>query len=134
MLVAEEKSKILPVFSLIDESFVRNRTANYHLSIQSGNDSLSYCVLDIKQNRYIALESFSFQNIYNTSMLSETVSRLIEGHTVLKNVFKSVLISLVHPKAALVPSALFEKNREREYLAFNHFVEPDEEVQAYELK
>src|SRR5688572_20915623 len=134
MLVAEEKSKISPVFSLIDEGFVRNRTANYHLSVQLGSEGLSCCVLDIKQNRYLALEAFSFGNIYNTDMLCEAADDLIRQSQVLKNVFKSTVISLVHPKSALIPSALYTKGLENEYLAFNHFMGADEEAQVYDLK
>jgi len=118
----------------VDEAFVRNRTANYHLSIQAGNDGLSHCVLDIKPNRYLALESFTFQHIYNSSMLCETIDELIGKSAVLKNLFKSVTVSLVHERSTLVPSALFEKGLEREYLAFNHAVGPDEDVHVYSLK
>jgi len=134
MLVAENKTKISPVFSLIDESFVRNRTANYHLSVQISNDGLSHCVLDIKQNRYIALETFSFSGIYNTEMLCDSISEVINQSVVLKNLFKSVIVSVVHEKSALVPSAFFEKGLEKQYLSFNHSIEADEEIKVYDLK
>src|SRR3990172_7213909 len=134
MLVAENKTKISPVFSLIDESFVRNRTANYHLSVQISNDGLSHCVLDIKQNRYIALETFSFSGIYNTEMLCDSISEVINQSVVLKNLFKSVIVSVVHEKSALVPSAFFEKGLEKQYLSFNHSIEADEEIKVYDFK
>lgn len=134
MLVAEEKSKISPVFSLIDEGFVRNRTANYHLSLQLGNDGLSHCVLDIKQNRYIALENFSFQNVYTPDAVCTKVNEVISGSDVLKNLFRSVHISLTHERSTLVPAALYEKGLEKDYLAFNHTVDNDEDLKAYDLK
>jgi hypothetical protein len=128
------KSRITKGLSIIDEGFVRNRTANFHLSLQMGHDGFSYCVFDIKNNRYIVMESFGFQGVHNPAALSDSIHELIGSNEVLKNVFKSVQAGIVNERSTLIPNALYEKGKEDDYLRFNHFTAKEDEVKVYDLK
>jgi hypothetical protein len=43
---------------LFDETLDINSTDNYELSIQSGSDVFSYCLLDTIRNKFVLLRSF----------------------------------------------------------------------------
>lgn len=129
-----EKSRISKGISLTDEAFVRNRTANYHLSVQVGYEGLSHAVLDTRSNCYIALESYSFQGVHNPPTLAGVLRELIQGNAVLNNIFKSVQAAVINERSTLIPNALFVKGKEKEYLRFNHFITESDEVLMYDLK
>jgi hypothetical protein len=134
MAEAPSKTRITKNLSIIDEGFVRNRTANFHLSLQLGFDGLSYCVFDIKANRYLAMESYAFQGIHNPAALAEALHELVEGSEVLKNIYKSVQAGIINERSTLIPNAVFEKGRETDYLKFNHFLGKEDVVKVYDLK
>ncbi len=128
------KTRISPAGSIIDEGFVRNRTANFHLSVQVGLDGFSHCVFDIRTNRYVAMENFTFQGIHNSAFLADAVHEIVLQNNVMNNIFKSVQVGIVNEKSTLIPNALFEKGKEKDYLAFNHFLSKEDEVLTYDLK
>lgn len=128
------KSRITKGISIIDESFVRNRTANFHLSVQVGMDGFSFCIFDIKNNRYIALETFAFNGVRTNAMLVDAIHELILQNDTLNNIFKSVQVGIVNERSTLIPNALFEKGKEAAYLAFNHFTDKNESTSYYDLK
>ena len=128
------KSRISKGISIIDEGFIRNRSANFHLSVQVGTDGLQHSVFDIKNNRYIALEAFTFQGIHNPTALADAVHELVSQNTVLGNIFKSVQVGIVNERSTLIPNALFEKGKEQDYLGFNHFLAKEDMVHVYDLK
>jgi len=129
-----EKTRTSKGISIIDEGFVRNRTANFHLSVQVGMDGFSHCIFDIKNNRYIALETFSFNGVHSIAMLVDAIHELILQNDTLNNIFKSVQVGIVNERSTLIPNALFEKGKEAAYLAFNHFTEKNENVSYYDMK
>ena len=128
------KSRVSKALSVIDEGFVRNRSANFHLSLLAGYDGISHCVFDIRNNRYVALEKFTFQGVHNPAALADTLDDLIKGNEVLKNIYKSVQAGIVNERSTLVPNALYEKGKERSYLELNHFSHAEDVAKVYDLK
>src|ERR1051326_7336784 len=104
-----EKSRIIRDTSIIDEGFMRNRTANFHLSVQVGYDGFSHCIFDIRNNRYLALETFSFSGVHSSAALTANIHEVILQNDTLNNIFKSVQVGFVNEYSTLIPNALFEK-------------------------
>lgn len=132
--MTEIKIKILSGISFIDEAFDSTLTGNYHLSIQLGLDGFCFCILDTKTNKYLVLETYSFQGAYSCSLLCEGIEVLVNQNKILKNNFKSVSAALVNNKFTLVPNPLFEAENKNTYLGFSHSLEEDEDVIVESLK
>ena len=112
-------SNINPVINLIDESLNKDATITYHLSIQLGLGGFSFCILDIKRNKYLGLASFSFQKVHNYQQLSLAIEELVNDNDLLKKKYKTTSIALVNNKSTLVPKPLFDKEKIKTYLDFN---------------
>ena len=67
----------MPFLELFDETLDINTTENYQLSVQLGNDNLSFCLLDTIRNKYILLRSFTPDNNkkFNNDQVEEIISR-----------------------------------------------------------
>ncbi len=134
LTIAETNTRITKTFSAIDESFVRNRTANFHLSISLGKNGMKYAVLDIKNNRYIALESHSFEKSFSSSAIAEATNVLLNKNEVTHNLFKSIQISIENEIATIIPNAVYEKGSEKSYLRHCSNVAQSDDFFTYDLK
>lgn len=132
--MAEVKNKIVPLVNLVDELFSIKQSSYSHLSIQAGLDGFSFCILDTKTNKFLALQNFLFNGVANFNQLTEKISEIILENELLKNNFKSVSCSVVHGKSTLVPNALFDENKKNEFLSFNFSLEAGEEIRSDNLK
>ncbi|MBN4051586.1 DUF3822 family protein [bacterium AH-315-M05] len=119
--------------SILDESFDKKALSYYHLSIQLGLEGFSFCILDTKRNKYIGLGSSRFSKIHDYPNLCDEIKELIHKNDLLQNKYKSVSASIVHGKSTLIPTALFEKSNEKNYLLFNHSLENDEDIATDKL-
>jgi len=106
-------------YKLIDESAIEPNSGNCHLSLQVGLHRLSYCVLDTLRNKYIALESKAIHSISDFATLLPQLNDWINTNTLLQWKYKSVSAAIVHNKSTLVPNALYEKSKERDFVDFN---------------
>jgi len=122
-----------PDLSILDESFDKKALSHYHISLQFGFDEFSFCILDTKRNKYIALESYHFEGFHDYPALCENIKDMILKNALLQNKYKSVSASIVHNRATLIPAALFEKSNEKNYLLFNHSLEKDEDIATDKL-
>lgn len=119
--------------NLIDETFDKNQAHNYHLSIQTSNNGLSFCLLDTISKKYIALRHYPFKAINSNQQLLNNVSERIKSDDILKLKFKSVSHMFVDNKNTLVPISSFDVNKESEYFKFNHPLEPNSLVLSNSL-
>ncbi|MFH1321120.1 MAG: DUF3822 family protein [Bacteroidota bacterium] len=122
-----------PAISLIDESFDKNLLSQYHLSLQLGLEGFSFCILNTKRNKYIGLESWHFERIQNSVSLCVILDKLIQKNDLLQMRYKSASALIVHNRSTLIPTPLFEKSNEEDYLGFNHSIDKDEKVAADKL-
>ena len=118
----------MPVISLFDESFNKEATYRYKLSVQLLHDGFIYCILDIDQNKYIALESYSFPLLSNNDQLCNEYEKIISGLDFLKNDFKQVKIIYSDSKVTLIPSPLFEEKEKNTYLNFTENISEGFEI------
>lgn len=132
--MTEIAHKISKGISLIDELVNDNDTNHYDLFLQVGLDGLSYCIVDSRNSKYIALESFTFQNVYNYSVVCENLKVIVEKHPVLSKSFKKVQAALVHNKSTLIPNPLFDSANKMDYIKFNYSVEEEDVISIDSLK
>jgi len=96
---------------LIDETFDINETHQYYLHLHIRDDYFSYALLNVAKNKFIALgESFSsFENFHSIK----------KDHQLLTYSYSKVRIMIESANTTLVPTALFDSNDPKKYLAFN---------------
>jgi hypothetical protein len=120
--------------TLIDETFDIHSTSTYHLSLQASMDGLTYCVLDLIRNKYIALKHYELSEIHSEPVYSEKIKEILTTDENINGNYKSVqLISLSH-KSTLVPAPLFHKDNIGLYFEFNHPADKNEEITFNKIK
>jgi hypothetical protein len=117
--------------NLLDETFDNTQAHNYNLFIQTGSDGVSYCLLDVIRNKYVAFRHFPSKN--DDFGIDEVISS-IQSDPVLKLNFKRVSHMLTDGKYTLVPESYFEENKEDSIFQFNQTQEKLSEVFFNNLK
>lgn len=96
---------------------------NSHLSIQFSLDGFSFCVLNKDQNKFIALYNYRFKEItYTPQNLVKNISEVFQANNLLKQKYKSVIITHTNNLSTLVPKSLFKEEDMPKYLAYNNKV------------
>ena len=111
--------------NLLDETFDKNQSHNYHMSIQTGNDGFSLCLLDTIRNKYIA---FRHHPMDKSDHNFEEIISIIQSDPLLKLPYKSVSHVLTDGKSTLVPAFFFEEKKEQLIFQFNQVQEDFSEV------
>ncbi len=114
--------------SLIDETFDINMSSTYHLSIQIGRKSFTYCTLDSVTNKYNAIKHFYFGDNIPTEALIQTIKEVIKGEELLKKRFKTINTVFITNKSILIPKPLFRQDNIDKYFKLNHVIEDYEEI------
>lgn len=71
MVTGNNVSAVVNLQQILDESLINNLSGKYHLSIQSGEDIASYCLLNLEQNKYVLLDSVSYAKSGEEEVLSK---------------------------------------------------------------
>ena len=100
---------------LFDETFDKNQSHSYHLSIQSGMNGLSFCLLDTVRNKYIGFHHYPLKNIEYIDLIP-----IIKADPILTLPYKSVSHMFVDGKNTLVPTSLFSTENAPLFLKHNH--------------
>ena len=121
--------------NLLDESFNPQDTLNYGLGILLSGQSISFCTLDFRRNKFLGLHRFVRNEVKPPDGQSGTgpsfADFLHHVRTVtpwLKNSFKIVKIAYDGKKSTLVPALLFNPDEKDQYLVFNYKRDKDELV------
>ncbi len=104
--------------NLLDETFDRNQSHNYHLSVQIDNDAISMCILDKVRNKYIGLRHHHIIEHADLDILSVFKSAL-EIEDLLQLRYKSVSNLILNVKNTLVPIPYYEENKKESLFRFN---------------
>lgn len=102
---------------LLDEKLVLEQTSQYKLSIQVSLNGFSFCCLDDRTKRFVALKDYSFSNV--SGSLDEMIFNLesiFKDDTLLSQPFKEVKCMLLSPCYTLVPTHLVDENSISSYL------------------
>jgi len=133
-MITEIKNKINQSASFIDEAFNAEQTLNYQLVFQIGIDGLIATVNEKAKNKYIAFESYGFQNAYSFDVVIEFLDQIIKDSKLLNHKYRSVVCLVVNNLSTLVPNPLFEEDRKKNYLKFNAAINGMELVGVDEIK
>ncbi len=102
-------------FSFTDETFDRNISSSYFLSIQVNLDGFSFCTLDPVRNKYIQLRHIP---LINNAPIINQIESLFEEIETLNLPFKKTLVLVPSRHATLVPSGIFDPALKDEWLKF----------------
>ncbi len=104
---------IKPLVSVKDESLDTNLQGKLHLSIQSGEGRLAWALFHIADNKYLALESYSYPKVGEEEVLNYLKSLPWFGNV------SSVSLAVVSDKTTLVPEPLFDEKVKHSFGDFN---------------
>jgi len=125
----ETGNKISPTLNIVDESFHLESLRYYHLFIELGSDELSYCVFDHKRNKYLLLRSYDFSSFDNKLSNEDNIEQVIETDELLRQQdFSKVSISIVNNTATLLPVPLYDEDKAKDVLEFNHSIQENESI------
>lgn len=102
-------------YSVIDHNFDINITTSYFLSIQLSLDGFSFCVLDPVSNEYIQFQS---KNILLNEKIFDTLEKELANNDLLIYPYQKVFITYYTSEYTLIPTPLFQKEKEDTYLNF----------------
>jgi hypothetical protein len=127
-------SRIKPHISFYDKTFIENRTGDYYLSIQLGNQHLSFAVFNPEINKFIVLETFAFSDLKSDDQVSVIFDFAFESRHWLKGHFQKVLFLIDHQLCTLVPPTMFIEEMAKSYLQFNHPIDEAQHINYNVLK
>lgn len=82
-------------------------------------DGFSFALLNIREQKYIALEYYDLQNCSNYSEVAEQIDGIIAQQDLLQQDFFSVATSISNSLNTLTPKALYKEENGKEILGFN---------------
>jgi len=122
------------VFCIKDtEDFDYNDPGKKILSIEISLDGFSYTVLDTEKFRYVALESYLFENISNYKHLSQVLEEITKEKSILTGSYQRLNFAFISQHVTLVPSELFSYTEKNAYIDFNVYPEEDTEIKVDKL-
>lgn len=114
---------ILPNISFTDESFIKENSMHYSLYVEISFDGLVYLIFDEVKNKYIVIESFNFNKVFNDSQLTISLQSIFDGNENIKLDFEKTSIIYKNSKYTFIPSALFIPEQKDLYLKFNQEID-----------
>ncbi len=133
-MTTEIRNKITLVNSFIDEAFDEKKAYQYHLIIQMDIDCVWLAVNEKLKNKYIAFESYSFQNLFQLGEVCDLMDVLVKESKLFLQKYGSVSCVVINNLSTIIPSPLFEKNKEEMFLKFNSTLQGDELIMVDDLK
>jgi hypothetical protein len=127
--------KAEPEIRIIDQSFDADHPERYQLYVNIADDGMSMAVMDASSGRFVALQSYPFNQVKNNDDLCERISGIFDEDLLLsvKN-YRAVNLCYGGSKTTLVPDPLFSDANAAGYLSFNHTLNPDDNIYADDLK
>lgn len=113
--------------NLRDETFDKNQSLHYHLSLQVDTQSLTYCVLDTIRNKYTGLRHYAMNGTKDWHDMSP-LATLLASDDILRLPFKSTCFMMIEGKSTLVPQELFDSSNADALFNFNHYADGNQEV------
>jgi hypothetical protein len=88
--------------SIVDDSFDLRFASDYHLSIQVGLDGISFCILDIRRKKYIALRHIPLI-VGKPQFLTRKLEAIFDQEEKLNGTYQSVSVDYSTNNATLIP-------------------------------
>jgi len=86
--------------TIVDETFDLRFASEYHLSIQVGLDGFSFCILDVRRKKYIALRHIPLLE-GKLQFLTRKVETIFEQEEKLNTTYQSVSVDYSTNEATL---------------------------------
>lgn len=109
--------------SLADKGFNPDNCNNYILSIRIAPDGFFYVIFDIERNKYLQLETFSFQGIIGDNDWVQTVRTLLDQLPFLLHPYNKVFIALDFPNPLLVPETIYTDESKENLYKYSYYPE-----------
>jgi len=119
--------------SLADKGFNPDNCNNYILSIRIAPDGFFYTLFDIDKNKYIQLETFSFQGIIKDNDWVQTFRTLIDQLPFLLYHYNKIFVALDFPNPLLVPSTIYSDETKESLYKYNYYQERNTTLLTDEL-
>ncbi len=113
---------------LIDHSFERSKSNQYHLSIQVDPDGICFSVLDPGNEKYVLLRKYRYSRIRSAEMQLERLEQIMKEDEFLRLSYSGVSVLYLTQKSTLIPHSFFDESKIRNYFEFNHVLEDLDEI------
>lgn len=97
--------------NLLDETFVKNQSHHYHMSIQTGLNGLSFSILDLQNLKYVGLRNYFFDNVDSLNEIEPSFTNIFHKDDLLQLNYKSVSHIYVGGGSTLVPAKYFDEQQ-----------------------
>ncbi len=124
----------MDIIRCIDETFDFNATLSYHLYIQIGLDSLTLCVLNSINNKFIALNHYPFDKKINPEVIYEKYEELLKNDELLDKDYKSVNALYNQNNYCIIPNELFDVKNSKLFYEYNYILNDLDELHYSKLK
>lgn len=116
---------------LLDDKLVLEQTSQYKLSIQVSLNGFSFCCLDSRTKRFVAVKDFAFNNVSNTyEEVCFNIENIVKEDNLLNLHYKEVRCMVINPMYTLVPTSLFSEYNKAAYLR-SLLTVPESEVEFF---
>jgi hypothetical protein len=121
----------MPLLELFDETLDINSTDNYELSLQAGDDDLSFSLLDKIRNKFVMLRSYTPEA--NKKFSSEMIQDIFGKDDFLLRRYKKINVILPASRSTLVPAPIFDPGKRDLYFTFNHVSDDNDAIISNKL-
>jgi hypothetical protein len=126
-----DNNKKMPLLELFDETLDINSTDNYELSLQAGDDEVSFSLLDKIRNKFVMLRSYSPEA--NKKFTPEMIRDFLNKDDFLLRRYKKANVILPASRSTLVPSPIFDPGKRDLYFTFNHISDENDVIISNKL-
>jgi len=109
----------MPELNFVDRSFNKDHSVNYHLSIQTDRNGLSYCIRNGRHKEFILFRKYRFDHVYLESDLVGQVISVLDKDEILRLPFLEVHFMGYIQQNTLVPARYFSSDHLMDYMDFN---------------
>lgn len=111
-----------------DERFDEDKIHQYALLANLGTRDFQVGVVDLEENRFLALEDYVFPNVTSHTELITSLDQLFEEHPFLRAGFwKRIKFSIKNQNFVQVPQSLYSEDSLEDYLKFNSHINSNQE-------
>jgi hypothetical protein len=119
--------------NLVDDSFDLKLASEYHLSIQLGLDGFSFCILDIRRNKYLVFRHIPLI-VGKLQFLSRKVETIFDVEEKLSAAYQSISVTYSTNTAMVIPKEYAESGKTLEIAALSFDVSRNEDVRTDNLR
>ena len=119
-------SNIKAEFSFFDKKVEVKYSEFYKVFAHINNNSFAYTIFDLKNEEFLALESFIFNN-------EKDLAKIISEFPVFNWNLNSISINYFNKNCTIIPNALFEEKYKKKYFEINNNIETNEKILTNKL-